>query len=375
MSVVVAIFALMLAVGCSNPVSSGSTGSASRQSPSAPLSASASPDLPLSRMGFTCRLPVASYFYSGADTYTTGFIAFPGALFRQDATASFHASGTGGWETAATPTLYGVPNGTPVYDWPMHRWIPADEAETAPDGSSYAYSTAGDIGSGKSFIHVVHVADASERIYTVAAPAAPWMGGSQVPVHIASVDGSSVYFSYPEMEAYPREIWRLDPSDNAVSSLSKTPGVMAIHSGYAWVGRSDPRDPFPPSFARGGEFFDSVVRIDLSTGSETPWYYWQGHVVVVRGFDETGSPVVGPDTTLNIAPETFRLVPSPGDSGTVIFAGYRLDLTGPLADGPRLWFGSYRGIYLWTPGAELRKVFAPSSSPSNAILFPGGPCR
>jgi hypothetical protein len=151
---------------------------------------------------------------------------------------------------------------------------------------------------------------------------------------------------------------------------------MWVQSGYAWLGSHDPRDPSPPVYARGGEFFDSITRLDLATGTATEWYYAPGEVVVIRGFDQDGRPVIGPDSTLGGPRETFRLIKSPGDTGTTIYSGPLLDLSGPYADVNGLWFSSYRGVYLWTASDGLRKVFAFNSNTHTSLtLYLAGSCR
>jgi hypothetical protein len=270
--------------------------------------------------------------------------------------------------------LHGEPRGVPVYALSRERWIPADVYQTTPDGAFYAYAVAGEYGSGKTDIHVVDVAQATERVFTVPSPVPP-LTGLPTGVVIEEFDGSDVYYSYPRMEAHPEGIWRLNVVTGTVRALSQASGVMAVHSGYAWFGRADPRDPSPPSFARGGEFFNSIWRLELATGSETLWYYAPGQVVVVRGFDDGGRPVIGPDPTLRTDPQTFRLIRMPHDVGTVIHSGPPLMVSDALTDVGSLWFSNHRGIYIWTPSAGLRKVFAfDSDRPNSPAMYLAGRC-
>lgn len=383
MKAVAAAFVILVAAGCTNPgahsTSSAATASASRpaHSPSSFPVASISPvpDLPLSKISVSCRLPVVISNFGGPATTTGGFISFPAATLKSDPTGTFQAGRTPEeFATTATPVLYGL-SGLPLYDSSHQRWIPADVSETTAEGDFYAYGIAGNIGSGQSSIHVVDVAHATERVFTIASPPPPFAGGWPRGALVDAFEGSDVYFSYPRMEAYPEGIWRLNVSTGTVSELSPASGVMAVQSGYAWLGRVDPRDPSPPVYARGGEFFDSITRLDLATGTETVWYYAPGEVVVLRGFDGAGRPVIGPDSTLGSPEETFRLLKTPGDTGTTIYSGPRLWLSNPLADDGRLWFGSYRGIYLWTATTGLRKVFAfNSNNQPYPTMFPAGPC-
>jgi hypothetical protein len=270
--------------------------------------------------------------------------------------------------------LYGAPqSGFPLYAPSTQRWVPAAMHQTTRDGASYAYAVEGEIGSGRSSVRVVDVAQATERVFTVESPAEPWAGGRHPAVHIDAFEGSDVFFSYPRMEAYPESIWRLNVLTGTIRAVSKVSGVMAVRSGYAWFGRVDPRDPSPPSYQRGGEFFNSISRLDLATGSETLWYYAPGESVVVRGFDEGDRPVVSRDPTI-AGTQDFRLIKSPGDKGTTIYAGSTLSLFDLVADAGSLWFGSYRGIYLWTATTGLRKVFGFTSSHQTGAIYPAGRC-
>ena len=384
MKAVAAAFVILVAAGCTDSgarsTSSAATASASRlaHSPSSFPTGSISPvpDLPLSKISASCRLPVVISSGWGPATTTGGFISFPAATLKSDSTGTLQAGRTPEeFATTATPVLYGV-SGLPLYDWSHQRWIPADVSETTAEGDFYAYGIVGSIGSGQSSIHVADVARATEKVITVASPSPPWAGGSPLGVRIDAFEGSGVYFSYPRMEAYPEGIWRLNVSTGTVSALSPASGVMAVQSGYAWLGRVDSRDPSPPRYARGGEFFDSITRLDLATGTETVWYYAPGEAVVVLGFDGAGRPLIGRDSTLGSPEETFRLIKTPGDTGTTIYSGPRLWLSNPLADDGRLWFGSYRGIYLWTATTGLRKVFAfNSNTQPYPTMFPAGSCR
>ena len=48
-------------------------------------------------------------------------------------------------------------------------------------------------------------------------------------------------------------------------------------------------------------------------------------------------------------------------------------LTNPQGDGDHIWFGSDRGIYLYTAGGGLQKVYASQAGPITAIA-PAGLC-
>jgi hypothetical protein len=120
---------------------------------------------------------------------------------------------------------------------------------------------------------------------------------------------------------------------------------------------------------------DQVDRLDLSDGYRETWLYRPGATVDVLGLDQGDHPIVqvingngngllegdhGAELVLLLAPDQNRLL-FKGAAELVTSLG------APEADGNGIWFGSQRGIYLYTPGAGLRKV-------SNQASYPAGFC-
>jgi hypothetical protein len=116
MRLFIAALAGLAVAGCSQtPTAAVSPAASAPPSPTAssqPVpSGQASPspvaDLPLSKVGFSCRLPVATYAVGGdSANYTGGFITFPQAGYQSDpAGAITNADMAGGFVTAATPHL------------------------------------------------------------------------------------------------------------------------------------------------------------------------------------------------------------------------------------------------------------------------------
>jgi hypothetical protein len=259
--------------------------------------------------------------------------------------------------------LYGAAqDGPPTYDLAQHRWVPASSAQLTADGGSYAYS----IGQhdGRIQVHVADVATATEKAFDVSQPER---------AQVVDFGAAGVYLVLPSALGGAGEgVWLLNPTTGEVRRLRVVPQVMAVRDGYAWVGRIDPRNP-PPTPTEGTTA-NSIVRLDLQTGAETPWYYRPGAALWLYGFDSRGKPVIGVGGAANGESE-IRLVEQPGSQGVQVYSG-ALPLSGPQGDGDRLWFSGPAGIYLYTPARGFRKVFAFTLDPIRADHFdPAGFCR
>src|SRR5690242_5446502 len=107
--------------------------------PSPGYSPAPSRDLPVSRVDFTCRLPVVTN--TNEFRFAGGFISFPSGTYQADPNGAITGSPTGVSVTAASPVLHGT--GSSFYDLAMKRWLPAGVGQTSPDGRSYAYAVPG----------------------------------------------------------------------------------------------------------------------------------------------------------------------------------------------------------------------------------------
>ena len=264
--------------------------------------------------------------------------------------------------------------GPPFYDLAQQRWVPADAGQASADGAAYAYSTLNTSNPGAPFqIHVVQVASASDRIFTVQ----PGLDSANaIGAFVSDFDGTYVYFSVRQSKGLQVGVWRLDVRSGAAEQLSKESGVVQIRGGYAWLDRQDPRDPAPPQTGPGGPTSDSIVRLDLFTGEKIVWYYAPGKLVVMQGLDRFGIPIVAIGAAPTYAADEIGLVASPGNPGVLIYGGGSLYFLGPQPDlGGRLWFGNDRGIYLYTPSTGLEKVFAyPGDVTLGVTVQPAGYC-
>ena len=127
-----------------------------------------------------------------------------------------------------------------------------------------------------------------------------------------------------------------------------------------------------------GTASDSIVRVNLTTGAKTTWFYRPGFQVEFMGFDSSGAPVmqVGDTRGSSVSLETW-LVASPSRPGIRIHRGGPF-LWNPQGDGDRIWFGgnmsdgSPTGVYLYTRAHGLQRVFGLSDSTQS--LTPAGVC-
>ena len=304
-------------------------------------------------MKFSCRLPVLAQ--KPDFNYTGGFVTFPGGTYQEDPNGGLLNVGDGEIDTQAQPKLraYG---GQPFYDLAMQRWVPANPGQTSPDGRSYAYLEPS-FGGPEAAINLVTVSTGTVRTFKIAV-------GDQV----GDFDGRYAY-------VVGQGVWRMDTTTGAINQVSLERSTIIVRAGNLWVGRVNPADPSPPRVSpgyapQGGQVVDSMAEVSLSSGRETTWIYRPGKEVFLFGLDGAGHPVVsisnGPD--FNVSRGTVLVLMSPGDSGTQISDG-AVSLNHMQADGSRLWFGSDRGIYLWTAAGGLQKVFA-----STQPVAPGGYC-
>jgi hypothetical protein len=378
MRLLVAALAGLIISGCAQtptatalPVASPVTG---RQASPSPVI-----DLPLSRIALACSLPVMTYVAGGdLATYRGGFIAFPRAAYQPDqAGVITNEDLAGGFVTAATPVLHGtLQAGQPFYDLARKRWVPAGAGQSSPDGSSYAFGVLNGSNPGAPFaIHVVTVASGADHVFTVSTT--PAFGGA-VGAWVGDFDGSSVYFSSQQQMGPPMGVWRLDIASGTVHQLSTELGVAAISGSDVWLTRIDPRDPEGPLTGRSGPRANSVVRVDLSTGQETVWYFAAGHSVSLEGVDRLGAPIISDAPPPNFTHAAVRLVSKPESAGIEIYDGVgglrfwavQSDISG------RLWLGNEFGIYLWTPAVGLQKVYDYSGNTLAEAheILPSGRC-
>lgn len=326
---------------------------------------SPSPDLPVTAVGFTCRLPVM--FNQHEFEFTGGFISFPSATYQADPNGVLSGSPDNTYTTKASPVLHGS-GGWPFYDLAMRRWLPAGPGQTSPDGRSYAYIVPAAPSSKPTAVHVVQVATGSDHVISIGLPP----GG--VGWQLEDFSGSAVFLAGQRGDPFPAGVWRLDVASGSLHELTPAGHVLLVQNGTAWIGFNNPADPSPPVL-QIGEAFDSIAAVNLSTGAQTTWMYEPGMSVQVLAVDEFGRLVAGVEAPPDFTATSIVFDQTPGSLGDVVTAnGTGLFLVEP--DRGQLWFGSERGIYFWTSVTGFKKVYAiqeETTGPGQAIV-PAGHC-
>jgi hypothetical protein len=322
-------------------------------------------DLPVSKVDFTCRLPVVTS-PAGSTPFITlhgGFITFPAAQLAQDAAGTMNYRNVNGdFATTANPALYG--DGiVPFYDRAQSRWVPARARQALADGSAYAYTTYNSQ-TGLFTGFAVDVESGTSRSFKV--PAATW------DPYVADFGPAGVYIASASALGGPGGgVWLVDPVTGAIKQLRDLANVWMVRDGYAWVARFDSRDKtvWPPSELAPA---NSLVRVDLATGAESIWFYRAGVYPWLIDLDSAGRPVILLGGSQG---NQVLLVDHPGSQGQLVYAG-AVQLDYLQGDGERLWFGGSRGVYLYRPAQGFQKVFAYSADPATSDrIEPAGFCR
>lgn len=359
--------------------SAASTPTVTVVSPS-PTPTGAAADLPVSSVGFSCRLPVVT-FTTGGDgiSYQGGFITFPAGTYAVDPGGAINSVyPSGGFVTRQAPALHGQFDGdlSPFFDAATRRWVPSPAADAAPSGASYAYSTMGASSSASADIHVVDAARGTEKTFHITVPNVGAPNGIQV----VNYDGAGVFFVVRQVESYPVGLWRLDVNNGGIATLSRVTDVMAQTGGFAWAGAVDPQDANPPRVPASRPLFDSIVQEQITSGNSTTWFDTPGRSEFLLGFASGDRPVVSVSDAPDFPPygAEVRIIDHAltggEDNGELVSQG-GLSLSNPQGDGDRTWFGSDRGIYLYTASGGLQKVYASNPDPITAArMMPAGFC-
>lgn len=353
---------VLVVLSACGPVAKTSPASSPVASPTAASSSATAAPSAGSSLDFACRLPLAHF--EGAPDYSSGtlkagFVTFPGAGLTIDPAGAFEATASNVLvKSVAKPYLYGD-FGVATFTRRHDRWLPANVAAVSPDSSRYAYAEAyADANGPRSRIHVVDVASAADRVVYDS----DYYG-------VMSYESDGIYlFLVGYADAPNRGLWRLDPQARSLTQVaSQNLTVSYVGGGAAWYSDLAPGDQPPPNLTNpmARAFFrDRVVRLDLKSSVVSPWFRRPGNEVLTIGVDGLGHPLVSvsPPTDAGTSPsDELWLITTP-DKGTKIYAGpgsNSPDFVGfgtPLADTHGLWFGSRKGVFLYTPDAKFQRV-------------------
>jgi dipeptidyl aminopeptidase/acylaminoacyl peptidase len=298
--------------------------------------------------------------------FTGGFISFPSGTYQADPNGVIDDSPSNDAVTIARPVLQGTDPA--FYDLALKRWLPVQPEQTSPDGGSYAYVVSGPSGSDPTQVHIVQVATGGDHTITLAPP---WTG---VGWQLEDFDGTSVFLTSQQVDQFPAGVWRLDIVTGSLHQLTQARHVLRVQNGTAWIGLVNPADPSPPTPGKG-EAFDTIAAVNLATGAQTTWVYEPGKSVEVVAVDEFGRLVASIGPPPDFAPTSVVFYQSAGSVGDVVTGGASA-LFWVEPDRGRLWFGSDRGIYLWSSATGFLKVYGTQeqSSGGGQSIAPAGHC-
>ncbi|TMD04542.1 MAG: hypothetical protein E6J01_12820 [Chloroflexi bacterium] len=299
----------------------------------------------------SCRLPVAVNTGNGEQP---AFIQFPQSQLNPTTLPSFSGDQLRAW-------------GAPAYDQPLSTWLPVPPAHVSPDGTRYAYSFVDWSGGGRptvTHLHVVDVRSGLDRdVYDKGA------------YDVATFTDDAIYVVHhlPQTDASDG-LWALDPDTGALRPITTGGIEWSVGGGAGWSADLVPGDTAPGKFPA-----DRLLRLDLRTGTVTPWFTRPGLQVQVFGFDSAGHPMV----VAGSPAKTEVWLVTAANAGTLVDSGpgwgdaNGLSLHWPLVTDPRgVWMASNRGIYLYRTDTRLLQLVYPSTSPTGAkIDFVSGDCR
>ena len=281
--------------------------------------------------------------------------AIHAGLLRIDPNGAFQSFGDQLVRSVAKPFLYGSRFVlTTTYTRRYGRWLPTSVAAVSPDSSHYAYweFTSGPQGQiAASKIHWVNVTSGSDRVVS--------SEGIYVVLDYGP-DGVYLAATGPTGEAQSG-LWLLDPSSGSLRAVAPSNQMFyLVGANSAWTGDVAPGDQAPG----GMRPMDRVIGLDLKSRVSTVWLRRPGMQVDAIGFDGQGHLFVSARRTLDGATSTSEelwLVTQPGVARQ-IYSGPGSDspdfvgFSTPLADSYGVWFGSKKGVYLYTPDGTLKKV-------------------
>jgi hypothetical protein len=334
----VALIMLTLACGQSGqPV-------AAKSSPSPIATPSPIPgDLPLSRLSFSCRLPIVIPPPADGQTHppTDAFVAFPSTSMTTDPT------GNGGFS----------------FDRAFSRWLPVGREAVSPDGTHYA---TGDLDQQDQFvIHIVDIASGQDHAFPINVNAA----GFNVQPVVFDYAAEGVYLGQAFEGSVPG-LWLFDPATGSIHQVTKLSVEVNAGRGIFWFDVLNPADPNPvKSIMR--ILPDQIWRLELATGHQVIWLDRPGTGVHVIGIDIHDRPLISAvhDGRNNLDPTAEILLSLDDAKQRSIYKGAIAgSLTGGITDGHGVWFGSAQGIYLYSDEAGLQKVSNQPGTPANGCF-------
>jgi hypothetical protein len=290
---------------------------------------------------FNCTLP-AELAWNGRDERALpGFLDMATGHFVSDPAArmiNVAELGADALRTVASPVLNGLFGIS--YTWSGRRWLPASWDQVAPDGLRYAYpelvgpssDRSSPITNAEVSIHVVDVPAATDRVISTG----PGWG-------ILDYGTDGIYVT--KTRYYSGEsnngLWRMDPTTGSTRQLlPESARTLSLRGAAVW-GLDVPMRA------------TTLYRYDLDSGTREVWYARPDTVVVLRGIDAKGRPLVGVSKGDQAA--ELWLLTGP-NRGTLLHS----KLDGPFGAGPSdshgTWMSGESGLWLLRPDSQLIHV-------------------
>ena len=331
---------IVLTLACSPTVQP----TAAKSTPSPDQIASPSPipgDLPLSRLSFSCRLPI--WIPPPADGQVhpakNAFVAFPSRSVTIDPTG----------------------NDGRYFDRAFSRWLPVRREAVSPDGTHYAFATPQ---ADKSVIHVVDVASGKDREFPIGSVAD---FADRANVFDYSAEGIYLVQAF---EGPIAGMWLFDPATGSLRLVTKVLVQFSAGGGIFWFAVLNPADPNPVRSIMRVES-NQIWRLDLKSGRQIIWLDRPGTGLWVVGLDARGRPLTtAVHDGRNYLDPTAELLLSLDDATQrSIYKGpIAASLSGGITDDHGVWFGSPQGIYLYSDAGGLQKVSDQPGYPANGCF-------
>jgi len=167
------------------------------------------------------------------------------------------------------------------------------------DGKRFAYGEGNAYQNTGGKLHVVDVATGGDTVI--------YSGGTVYNVVDFAVEG--IYITAAAPEGYPRGLWLEKPTGGSPQLISTSIVAPMVGGGAAWGVHFNNADPSPGPGGIEGPF-NEVVRVDLSSGSTTTWFYRPGSTLYVLGFDRRGDLFVSvayAGTSNDVTGHTYEL--------------------------------------------------------------------
>jgi hypothetical protein len=305
-------------------------------------------DLPLTKVDFSCRLPISISVADAGIPTENGFVSFPSGKVTID------PAGKGG----------------AYFDRAFSRWLPVARNAVSPDGARYAYV---DLGDGVFNVHVVDVRTGKDHVLREKPT------GFSFQPFVLDYASEGIYIGQG-FERVQAGLWLVAPATGSIRQVSKVDGLqVSAGNGVFWSGEINPADPHPilvPSSA--GTLADQINRFDLRSGKQVVWLYQPGKGLTVVGLDIRGRPLitrysgqtqVPPKTDPIDHSATELLIALDSRTQRSIYKGQLAELLGgAIGDAHGVWFGSPQGIYLYSEAHGLQKVSDQPGAPANGCF-------